>query len=88
MTLKDLRDYIDSLDLNEVQSYVELVVHIKDNQNGALDFGFVDVMADFQLVIPDKVGCKPYLSITGESFNDYFDSLDQDDRIDFLGGKR
>lgn len=55
MTLKDLRDYIDSLgDLNEVQFDVELVVHIKDNQNGALDFGF-------------KVGCKLYLSIIGES---------------------
>lgn len=87
MTLKDLRDYLNGLDLNEVQSDVELVVHIKDNQNGASDFGFSDTMADFHLIFPDKVGCKPYLSITGESFDEYLDSLDLDDRIDFLRGR-
>lgn len=87
MRLKDLRDYIDSLDLDEVDSYVELVVHVKNHQNGALDFGIVDIMADFQLVFPDKVCSKPYLSILGETFTDYLDTLDQEDRVSRLRGK-
>lgn len=73
MTIKDLRDYIDSLDLNEVQSDVELVVHVKDDHNGADDYGFCDILADFNLVFPEHE--KPYLSLLGESFAEYLDTM-------------
>lgn len=73
MTLKDLRDYIDSLDLNEVQSDVELVVHINGCHNGAVDYGFSDTLVDFNLKFPENE--KPYLSLLGESFVDFLDTL-------------
>lgn len=73
MTLKHLRDYINMLDLDEVESFVEIIVHVSDNQNGALDFDFFDVVSDFHLVISDEG--KAYLSISGKSFTDYLDSL-------------
>lgn len=73
MTLKDLREYIDSLDLNEVQSDVELVVNVKGFHNGAGDYGFLDTLADFNLIFPkDK---KPYLSLLGESYVEFLDTV-------------
>lgn len=51
-------------------------MHVKTDQSGAKDFGFCDTMADFCLVFPDEDWRKLYLSIIGESFVEYFDSLE------------
>lgn len=78
MTLKDLRDFINALDLNEVQSDVELVVHVHDDSNAAKGYSICDNMVDFDLFIPDDSRCKPYLSIFGETFIDFLDSDKED----------
>lgn len=70
MTLKHLRDYIDSLDLDEVQTDVELVVYVHDESNAAKGYFIRENMLDFGLFFTcDGIG-KPYLSISGESLRD------------------
>lgn len=61
MNLKSLRDYLNCLNLDEVQPEVEVVYHTQDGS-------YSETMACFTLCT-DKYN-KPYLSISCESFLD------------------
>lgn len=75
MMLKDLKDYINSLDLNEVQSNVVIVSYDQAN-DGAKGHANVSVLADFNLCLCDDRIHRPYLSLYTE---DFVDSLEVED---------
>lgn len=71
LNIKTLRDYLNSLDLDEVSKDVCIVYHSSDGTH-------CESMDDFQLCFPD--GCfKPYLSIYTESFVQALDDFGNDD---------
>lgn len=78
MTLRDLKEFINALDLNEVSPFVELFVQVDDDCNGAKGYTICDDMVDFDLIFPEGDGYKPYLSISGKTFCDFIDSLHDD----------
>lgn len=68
MNLKTLRDYLNSLNLDEVQPDVEIVYHASDGTH-------CEDMACFNLVSPSDPKFKPYLSISCESFLEHYSEV-------------
>lgn len=71
MTLKDLKTFINSLDLDNVQPYVSIVSYEQGN-DGAKGHAIVSDLADFDLTFIDY-DHKPYLSLLTD---DFIDSID------------
>ena len=68
MNVKQLRDYLNSLDLDNIQSHINVVSVLEDGKTMQ-----VDNFGDIILVCPE-CGCKPYLSIYTEESIDVCNS--------------